>query len=384
MKKIQEPLGLYFLFIILGGIHLFSAVLVVFFKDWGGLNQTQIQILQSIFCLGVVLLEIPTGLVADMVGRRQSLVLGSFLAGLGFLVYGSIPNFWVFLVGELLLALGVSLMSGADNALLFGILQAQGRKEEIQKIRGQTRAARLITYGLSAQVGSWIAARWGLNIPMLLMVIPSFLGALIAWRIPEPVQVKKRENKLKMALKGLSLLKDPQIRRLALNGVGVFASAYFLLWLYQPLLQKLQIPLQYNGLVYSFMVVAEALVAANFGRFQNSAKKFMNFSAFVTGLSFLLVGLLPSPFTLAVVLLFAGGFGLTRMDFIEARIQLLTPAENHATLLSAISLLARLALVPLNPVVGLITDYSLNLAFLLVGTIPFLVLLFLPARSDEK
>jgi len=358
--------------------------MVVFFKDWAGLTQTQIQTLQSVFSLGVVLLELPTGLIADLVGRKHSLALGSLFAALGFFVYGSFPVFWVFLAGELLIALGISLISGANSALLFDILKREGRADDLQKVRGQVRAVKLVTLALSAQLGSWIAVKWGLNVPLLLMAIPGILATLVVSQIPESKNTNKGKPQLKLALQGLLILKNPQIRRLAFSSIGVYVSAYFLLWLYQPLLQSLKIPLQYNGIFFSFMVVTEALVAANFGRFQHSDKKFMDFSAIVTGLSFLLVGLFPTHFNLLLVLFFAGGFGLTRRDFVEGQIQLMTPPKNHATLLSAISLLARLVLVPLNPVIGLIADHSLSKAFLVVGTIPFLVLFFLPVKHPAK
>ncbi len=386
MKIKNKPLVWYFLFTILSGMHLFSAVMVIFYKDWGGLNQFQIQTLQSVFSVGIVLLEIPTGLVADLVGRKQSLILGSFIAALGFVLYGSFSGFSSFLVAELIISLGFSLISGANSALLFEILEKQKKEHELQKIRGRVRAAKLLTYAFSAQLGSKIASLWGLNAPMFLTALPIFMATFAVMMIPEEKKekTKKGESKIQLAMKGLIILKDKKIFRLAINGALVNSSAYFLIWFYQPLIRKLGMPLESNGVFYSAMVLVEAVIAANFGRIGKYTKRYLDFSALVTGISFLLAGLFPSPATLTALLLFAGGFGLTRMELVNSKIQLLTPSENHATLLSAVSLLAKLVLIPLNPLVGLVADKSLSLAFLLVGTIPFLVLVFLPVRPEEE
>src|SRR3989339_1470629 len=97
----------------------FTAVLVPFFTQWGGISLVQVQLLQSWFSLWVFIFEIPTGAVADKIGRKHSIALGSLVVSLAVLVYGSIPRYEIFLLAELLFAVGYALVSGADEALIY-------------------------------------------------------------------------------------------------------------------------------------------------------------------------------------------------------------------------------------------------------------------------
>lgn len=63
----------------------------------------EIFIIQSIFSLGVVLFEIPTGYFADVVGRKKSLIIGMTLGAIGLTLYSFSREFWGFLIAELIL-----------------------------------------------------------------------------------------------------------------------------------------------------------------------------------------------------------------------------------------------------------------------------------------
>ena len=75
-------------------MHFFGAVLIPFYTQWGGLSLSQAMMLNSWFMLWNVLLEIPTGTVADYLGRKVSLALGSLFGAAAALVYVSTPDMW--------------------------------------------------------------------------------------------------------------------------------------------------------------------------------------------------------------------------------------------------------------------------------------------------
>src|SRR5512143_671262 len=102
----------YYLFQFVSGLHLIGAVLIPFFTDWGGVSIFVAQALQSWFTFCIFALELPTGVVADLVGRKYSVALGALVTALGAWGYGSVPNVAVFVIGEFLFALGVALISG--------------------------------------------------------------------------------------------------------------------------------------------------------------------------------------------------------------------------------------------------------------------------------
>ena len=96
-----------YLFEFLTQFNLVSGVLVPFFTDWGNITFTQVMILQSWFMFWIFILEIPTGAFADYIGRKQSLALATLFNIVAVFIYGSIPNFYIFLLGEFLWAISL-------------------------------------------------------------------------------------------------------------------------------------------------------------------------------------------------------------------------------------------------------------------------------------
>ena len=81
-------------------MHLMSAVIIPFFREWGRLSFVQIFALQTWFMLACFLMEVPTGAVADRFGRKVSVACGGFLLAAASLLYGSFPHLAVFVVGR--------------------------------------------------------------------------------------------------------------------------------------------------------------------------------------------------------------------------------------------------------------------------------------------
>ncbi|HYD35852.1 MAG TPA: hypothetical protein VD999_07365 [Vitreimonas sp.] len=170
----------YYVFMFLKDFHFFSAVLVPFFLNWGGLSQSQVQFLQSWFMLWFFILEVPTGAVADYLGRKYSLGLGALMSTAAVLMYGSIPSLTVFLIGEFLFAVAASLISGADEAWLYDTLKEHGHEAESKKFFGRAESIHLAALFVSAGLGGVIAEYFPLNAPMLFQrfpfLVPAWLG----------------------------------------------------------------------------------------------------------------------------------------------------------------------------------------------------------------
>src|SRR5210317_775949 len=89
--------------------------IVALFYNENGLDELDIYLLQAIYSLSVVIMEIPSGYMADIVGRKKTLVLGGVLGTLGFVIYSISSSFLGFLIAEVTLGIGGSFISGADS-----------------------------------------------------------------------------------------------------------------------------------------------------------------------------------------------------------------------------------------------------------------------------
>lgn len=389
MRKIwNDRVYRIYLFTFLKDFSFFTAVLVPFFTDWGHLVQSQIQIIQSWFSLWVFILEVPTGAVADKIGRKHSITLGSLVVGCAVLVYGSVPRFEIFLLAEFMFAIGVALMSGADQALLYDTLKEEGREEESKKIIGRNHSIHLLSMLLVAPIGSLIAAKFGVNAPMLATAVPFFAAAIVGWTITEPkIHSKGSESPKYMDIvkKGFGAIRTNHLlRTLAIDSVLVSAAAYFVIWLYQPILMSLKVPVAVFGFIHAGFVIMQMSVTANFVLFEKlvgSEKRYLQLTALATTVGFVLVALWPDLWTVFLFIVLAGGFGITRSTYITSIAQKHIDSGERATVLSSISMIRRFALVLLNPIIGLVADQSLQIALLVVGILPLGALML--GRSER-
>jgi len=379
----------YYLYTFLISLHFFSAVLVPFFTDWGGISKTQMMILQSWFMLWIFLLEIPTGVIADYLGRKHSVAIGAFLSVVTSIVYASIPSFEIFLLGEFLFAAAYAFISGAEDAFLYDSLKEHGQEHESKRIFGMAHSIMLFGFLVSAPIGSFIASRFGLNYPMLFRAIPSLIAFFIVLSLPEPKTADRTSEKrryLDIAKKGFMFFyKHKLLRLIAIDGIIVSASAYFVIWLYQPVLQMLQVPVFYFGFFHMILMASEIFVAMNFhnlDKWFGSTKGFLRFSAIVTALSFIAVAVFPNVITVVALVIFGGGFGLSRIEYMLIYMNRMIPSSERATILSSISMFRRLLLVFLNPVMGFVADRSLPFAALLSGLLALLIFFFSPLEKE--
>lgn len=387
----QANIWKYYVYSFLGAFTFFSGVLIPFFTQWGGIGRFEIQFLQAWFMVWIFILEVPTGAVADYFGRKYSIILGLVLFGVGNFIYGSVPNFWIFLLGEFILAAGLALQSGADEALLYDSLKSLGREDEAKKITGRVRSVELIAMGISAPVGSLIAVEFGLNAPMILTGFSMMLAGLVAVTLKEPAyQNKKSESPryLEIVKSGLDYVREhPSLKRIALNGVLVAASGYFVIWTYQNLLQKLTIPIVWFGVFHLMLVVVQIAISNTFNKMEQlvgSTSRYLQISAMLVGAGFLLVSLKLNVVSVVVFIVLSGGFGLTRMTYLSAHLNKLILSETRATVLSLMSMFRRFFLVILNPLVGYFIDKSLVGTLVVLGLIPVLVVMFLPIRGEAE
>jgi MFS family permease len=144
--------NIYYLYIIKLSkwLMLIMPIVALFYND-NGLTDFDIFLLQAIYSISVAFLEIPSGYMADIVGRKKSLIFGSILGTLGYVVYSFSTTFNGFLLAEIILGLGGSLISGADSALLYDSLAATRMQHRYLQFEG-----RITSLGNFAETGAAI------------------------------------------------------------------------------------------------------------------------------------------------------------------------------------------------------------------------------------
>jgi MFS family permease len=143
----------------------------IFLLD-AGLSNLEAFAANAFFTAGMVLFEVPTGIVADTVGRRASYLLGTLTLAASTLLYVLLWQlegpFWEWAVVSILIGLGFTFFSGAVEAWLVDALTATGFTGELDSVfaRGQVVSGGAMLVGSVA--GGLIAAQWSLGVPFVL------------------------------------------------------------------------------------------------------------------------------------------------------------------------------------------------------------------------
>jgi MFS family permease len=375
----------------LKSLQFFGALAVPFYLDRLQYTYTEMFSLEAIFSFCVMAFEVPTGVIADRFGRKASLALGSLAFGSGFFLFGAFRSFPVLVLAEIVCALGLSLLSGADRAILYELAKTTGDERNATKINARYdafgTAGMLIAFPLgslfaSARLVPYLSA---LGLVFTATGATCFLAATALIPLKEPSRVAFHGNSLRAGIEGFKyIFKVPALARLGLNYTLISSLTFFMFWFYQSLLIKNSFPLGLYGLIPAGFNLGAMLLLLATGPIERTLglRHALFISSLVPGLLYLGVFLVPG---LAMAL--AAIFGVTILKLFRA--PLLTALmngyiedENRATVLSGISMIERAMTMLFYPLAGLLTDISLDWTFLAMGAITVFIAVFL--RIDER
>ena len=171
----------------------FMPIIVLFYQS-NDLNLRQVMTINAIYSLSAALFEIPSGYFSDRFGRKQSIILGTFLIAIQFFIISNSYTLVGFSIGAVLGGLGSSFISGSDAALLFDSLCAINRKQDYMKWEGRSYALGTFSEAIAAIVGGSIAYSFHLRMPLYIQFVISLVGVLAAFSLVEP-PLKKTHNR---------------------------------------------------------------------------------------------------------------------------------------------------------------------------------------------
>jgi MFS family permease len=377
--------------------HFISAVLVPFYRDWGGLTFTQILLVNAWFMVWNFLLEVPTGTVADVWGRKASLVLGALIGAGAAIFYVSAPSLPRFLLAEIFFATSFTLMSGADEALLYDTLDDLGRTNEAAKRYGWLAAFQQGGIVIGALLGGVIAVKLGLRAPLALQSLPMLAAAVIALTLTEPERHKATERvgyREVLSVGVRAFFASPALKRLAIDATIVQALAWMIIWLYQPALESAGIPLIVFGAVHTGMSLGQIGLLSNVGRLTTwlssttgagpiGTRRLLRLGPLVVALCFLALGLSHNRIVIVPAIVLCAAFGLARAPLFSASLNHHIQKEQRATVLSTVAMFRTLAIAIANPLAGMLADWSLPRAFLILAAASFLAFLLAPTRLED-
>jgi MFS family permease len=218
------------------------------------LSLSEIFYLQAVYATTIVLLEAPSGYLADMFGRRLLLILGSAIHRVSYFLLNFAENFEALLLFELVLGVASSLLSGADLALLYNSQKALGEDENAQHSKGIANLGffRSSAEGLGA-LGGGLLAMWSFELMVFAQSafawVCIFLAVMLIEPSPKTDSYQARELRIGYILRYM-LAGDPMLRRIVI-AISLYNLTTFLAaWLIQPYWQEQGLSLGVFGLLW--------------------------------------------------------------------------------------------------------------------------------------
>ncbi|MEN9443404.1 MAG: hypothetical protein RIS47_294 [Bacteroidota bacterium] len=345
-------------------------VVVVFFQS-RGLTVGDIFLLRSVNAVGIILMEIPTGYLADVLGRKRTLLIGTVLGFAGFSLYNFAHGIELFAVAELCIGMGASFLSGADSAMLFDTLESANKTQEYTKYEGRILSLGNFAEALGGIVGGFLATL-SINYPSIAQACIAAIGipsALLLWE-PTPKGVRKH-----LSVRHIVRIIHNALfvnRRLAWNivfssviGCATLTTAWFV----QPYFGEIGLPLAWYGIVWTGLNLLVGLISLQTYRIEIvvGTKPLVWIVAVGIGLSLTLTGILPGYWGLATLTLFYAVRGVAT-PLLKDLINRETDSDVRATVLSLRSLIIRSIFAILGPLYGWANDqYSLTVALVFSG-----------------
>jgi MFS family permease len=242
----------------LGDFILFVPVFVPFFRECG-LSAQQVFYVQAVFSAAVLLAEIPSGYFSDVLGRRKALLTFSLLLTSGLLLYALGDNIVLFICAEVILALGWSLRSGTDSAILYDSLLSLKRPQDYRTLSGKNEALARLGTGVSSIAGGLLGMLW-LRLPFVLNLVPAGFIILLASRLREPP--RHRQDGTSPAKEIIQTVGDAWrikgLPRLLLLQAVIFSGGISSLWLWMVVFDQRGVAPAWNGLLFAAAQFASA------------------------------------------------------------------------------------------------------------------------------
>lgn len=378
-QKLEQNIWKFYLFRVLNSLSFVSPIFVLFLQD-NGMSMTQVMILQAIYTAVIMLFTVPSGVLADKIGRKKVLVCSTLLYALGWLIYGSSYTFVGFLTAEITLAFSSAAMTSSSSPFFYDSLKEIKKEQQFKRLFGNVVSINNLVWGIAALIGGYLAT-YSLRTPFYVSVAFAGVSFILSLTLTETAVYKKTDVKYLVHLKDALYFsaRHQKVRLFMVYAALLFSIGFVAYMLYQPYLETIKIPLSYFGLVYFALSLTTALGSKWAYKIETKLgeKKTLIIILLATLLSLLGMAF-QAPITgviLPLIIAFFSGFlEPVIADYINKHVD----SPHRATISSLENLLTQGLSTVLLPITGWVVDFwSLKMAFLASGILLGINLIFL-------
>lgn len=390
-NKLKQNITVSYVYNFLMQMNITSAIWVLYLS-YKGMSLVQIGIIESIYHITSMFFELPTGAIADVYGKKFSVVLGRAINVISCILMITSINFCGFAVAFSLNAAANNLNSGAAEALVYDSLKELGEEDKYKKIWGSLAFTMSIAQGLAVLLGGILADVRFLYAYILGTIIQ--IAALVSSFKFNEINIYQEKDKSEKSsivyqlINSVNLLKKSKMVLYLIMFSALIGSLQTTVFFYS---QQYFSDMSYSKTIIAIICAVGSLLEAISSKYAYKFEGKLKFKGTLISLAivniFALSGLaLLKNLSIIFFLLtsMAGGLAFTIFsDYINSRI----PSEYRATMLSVDSLCFSIFMVFLFPLFGLLAEkvgFSITYGIIALLYIPIMMYLILKLKKHEK
>jgi len=355
-----------------------------------GLSLLQVNSIWSIIMVAALLAEVPTGVLADKIGRKWSVIIALFIQAAGEFLYLFADSYLVFALIAALAGIGYAFFSGAGEALMYDSLPKDNRETLMKKAMGYIGSWHQTAFFVAPIVGGLIVSQLTISkflLAILFTAISVSIAFLVSFTLVEP-----KESYTHPELPPWEILKDG-LRLLFTHkqlqwivAISVFTNSFSnsLLNLYQPYLVQHRVS---SSMALGVSLSVGSLLAIVLLRNINKIEKVVGQSrslivfSLIPAVFYIFLSFSSSVWTIIPLFIFTLSVADLKNPLLSSYQNIHIPSHNRATVLSLISMLSKIYIAIASLIIGFVADHSVSRAYLMIGLI--IIAFSLITRADK-
>ncbi len=371
-NRLKRNIRLDYISTFITNLNMQSAIWVLYLA-YRGLSLAQIGLVEGIYHATSIVCEIPSGAVADMLGRKKSVVLSKICIMISCLVMLFAGDFWLFALSFAIQALGNNLNSGSEEALVYDSMKYLGQEEEYMRVNGRLNVLIEVSQGIAAVLGGILAQYSYFWCYSACLVIAALALIPVAGMTEAPYTGDKKERQEVGAMiathfrTSFEILRaDRRIRKIIVYYSVIFATETMLFFYSQQYFSERGCSKIRISLILAIVGVFSCAGAVLSERiFRKLGKKTGPVAAMVIGAAMLCYGV--GNLVVSAAALAVSGFCNSMLYPVQSdQLNRLIPSGQRATLISVNSMFFSVGMIGMFPLAGVLAD-RFGLTAVLVG-----------------
>ncbi len=293
----QRNIYLYKVFVLFNEPLFWGPILITSLTELSHMTLPEIYFMESAIMIISVILNVPTGALADVIGRKKTLIIGRIFLLASSIMFAIMTSPLTAWIGNILWAVGYSFQSGADTAFFYNTLNVSGMEKQFTKLEGRAVGSRLILTAITSLFVGPLAII-NMRIPLFLCVPFMIIPLIVSFYLKDSKSRKSYKAKYQIELIKdgfMYAIRKPEICWIIGLSALIMGASKIWFFTYNPYFEKVGLSLEYYGLIFFLLNI----VAWIFSHYAYFIEKYVNESTCIigiilcVGLPILLMGIFP-------------------------------------------------------------------------------------------